>query len=586
MNIERLFDILDFAFEKHNKKVALAGKKGGKWVTYSSEEYIENANLVSSALIKLGIKKGDKILNISVNRPEWNFVDMGIQQVGAIHVPVYPTIGEEDLRTIISETQAKIAFISGKFLVQPMKMFQKEFPCLQHIISFDNNVEVEQFRELIENGKTNFNRDEIDKIKASILPDDLASILYTSGTTTTPKGVMLSHKNHLHNILIVANTIRLDNTMKILSYLPLSHSYERMTNYVSQYLGMSIYYNENLANILANFQKVKPHILISVPLLLEKVYSGILEKGSALKGIKKHIFNWAIKLGLKYEPSKEFGWWYNAQLNLANKLVFVKWREALGGNMNKIIVGGAAVQREIYNIFWAARIPVYEGYGLTEASPLVSFNTEHQNKAGSVGITLNNLITKVAEDGELLVKGGNIMQGYYMHPELTEQTIDKDAWLHTGDIATIDDKGYITITGRKKDIFKTAAGTYVYPETVENKLKLSPFIDQVLVAGANKNHLSVIVVPNFDYVKKWAKTHDIHYESNLEMVRLPELKKAIMDDFKDYNLTAKEAHKILRLEILPEAWTIEKGEITPSMKIKRAKLIEKYSGLIEEMYSS
>ncbi len=586
MQIERLFDILPFALEKHNKEVALAGKKGGKWVTYSSKQYIEHVDLVSSALLKLGIKKGDKILNISVNRPEWNFVDMGMQQVGAIHVPVYPTISEEDLRTIISETEARVAFISGKFLIQPMKRFQEEFPFLEHIITFDNHDEVELFSDMLESGKKHQNREELEAIKAGILPDDLASILYTSGTTTTPKGVMLTHKNHINNILIVANTIRLDNTMRYLSYLPLSHSYERMVNYVGQYLGISKYYNENLANILANFQKVKPHILVSVPLLLEKVYAGILEKGNALKGIKKHIFKWAIKLGLKYDPSKEFSWWYNFQLNLANKLVFVKWREALGGKMQKIIVGGAAVQPEIYNIFWAARIPVYEGYGLTEAAPLVSYNTEHQNKPGSVGITLNNLITKVADDGELLVKGGNIMQGYYKHPELTEQAIDKEDWLHSGDIAKIDEQGYITITGRKKDIFKTAAGTYVYPESVENKLKLSPFIDQILVAGANKNHLSALVVPNFEYVKKWAGNHNIFFESDNEISHNSELKEAIMGDFKNYNLTAKEGHKIQKIEILPEAWTIEKGEITPSMKIKRAKLIEKYSSLIEEMYAS
>jgi long-chain acyl-CoA synthetase len=586
MHIDRLFDILPFAHEKYHKEIALAGKRNGKWMTYSSAEYIEYANQVSAALMHLGIEKGDNILNISVNRPEWNFVDMGVLQLGAVHIPVYPTINVEDLENIVEETEAKVAVISGKFLIKTMKEFQAKYPTLKYIITLDNSKEVMTFTELIELGKEHMDQEKIDTAKANVHSSDLASILYTSGTTNAPKGVMLSHKNLLTIVKIVVDTIKLHTHMTNLSYLPLSHSYERMVNYTGQFLGISMYYNENLANILSNFKSVKPNILVTVPLLIEKVYAGIMEKGETLTGIQKIVFKWAIKVGSKFELGKEdtYSWWYKKQLDLANKLVFVKWREALGGNMNKIIVGGASLQREIYNIFWAARIPVFEGYGLTEASPLVSYNTEDFNKPGSLGKTLFNVITRISEDGELLVKGGSVMMGYYKHPELTAKAIDKDGWLHTGDRAELDENGYLTVTGRMKDAFKTYAGNYVFPESIENKLKLSPFIDQILVTGENQRYLIGIVIPNFDYIKKWAKSHNVSYDHITELVENKELKEAMLQSFKHYNLSAKEGQKILDICILPDAWTIENSEITPSMKIRRAKLLAQYDVLIKGMF--
>ncbi len=584
MHIERIFDILPFAHEKYHKEIALAGKKNGKWQTYNSQEYIDNSNYVSSALMGLGIKKGDAVINISVNRPEWNFIDMGILQLGAIHVPVFPTINIDDLANIIVETEAKIIFFSGKFLTKKMLEFKEQHDFLQHIISLDKIKDVPFFNNLLEKGKATYNDERIQQAKNAVFPDDVASILYTSGTTNSPKGVMLSHRNHLTTVKIVADTICLDSNMSNLSYLPLSHSYERMVNYTGQFLGVSMYYNENLANILANFKDVQPNILVTVPLLLEKIYQGILDKGEHLKGIQKMIFKWAVNLGLKFELGKKHSSLYNQQLKLANKLVFSKWRDALGGKMNKIIVGGASLQREIYNVFWAAQIPVYEGYGLTETSPLVSYNTENFNKPGTLGKTLFNVITKVDKDGELLVKAGNVMLGYYKHPELTQEVIDKDGWLHTGDIAEIDEDGYILITGRKKDAFKTAAGTFVYPEAIENKLKLSPFLDQILVAGANKKHLVGIVVPNMTYLLNWAQEHEIEFRNESDLCENPKIKEAILRTFNDYNQSAKEGQKVLNIEVLPEAWTIEKSEITPSMKIRRMKLLKKYNQQIENLY--
>lgn len=586
MQIERIFDILPYSLERYNKKIVLAGKKSGKWVTYSSSDYVHNSTLVSYGLLALGIEKGDKIATLSNNRPEWNFVDMGLLQVGAVHVPIYPTINDEELAYVLTEAEVKVVFVSSKYLLGKVMAVRDQLASLKHIYSFDEIVDTVNFQALIELGSKNQVIENLEQRKAEISQDDLASIIYTSGTTSAPKGVMLTHKNHISNVMVAAFTIRLNHTYSILSYLPLSHSYERMVNYICQYLGMSVYYSESVNNILANFREIKPHILVTVPLLLEKVYEGILKKGMELKGIKRVIFNWALNLAKRYELHCEFGWWYNWQLNLANKLVFSKWREALGGNMIKIICGGASVQVHLLHIFWAARIPVYEGYGLTEAAPLVSYNTEDAIKAGTIGHVIHDVLVKISDEGEILVKGPNVMKGYYKHPEWTAEAIDEQGWLHTGDLGTIDEEAFLKITGRKKDIFKINSGIYVYPEVLESKLKQSFYITQALVIGENRNYLVALIQPNFDYVKEWCNSHHLHFENNKQMVENEKVVKLFEQEIKKINgLGIKENETIQKFALLPDEWLIDTGELTPSMKMKRKHLTQRYADIINGLYS-
>lgn len=586
MQIKRIFDIPPYSLERYNKQVAFAGKKGGKWVTYSTEEYINYSNLVSYGLMALGLAKGDKIATFSNNRPEWNFVDIGLLQIGAVHVPIYPTINEEELAYVLNEAEVKVAFVSSKYLLGKINSIKENLKFLEYVYAFDEVADAPNFQELLQLGQSNLDEKALDLRRNAVDPSDLASIIYTSGTTSAPKGVMLSHENHVSNVMVAAFTIRLHHSYQILSYLPLSHSYERMVNYIAQYLGISVYYSESVNNILANFKEIKPHVLVTVPLLLEKVYEGILKKGMALKGIKRLIFNWALALAKRYELHREFGWWYMWQLNLANKLVFSKWREALGGNMIKIICGGASVQVHLLHIFWAARIPVYEGYGLTEAAPLVSYNTEDGIKAGTIGRVIHDVIVKISGDGEILVKGPNVMPGYYKHPEWTAEAIDEEGWLHTGDLGTIDNEEFLKITGRKKDIFKINSGIYVYPEVLESKLKQSFFITQALVTGENRNFLTALIQPNFEYLRDWCKLHNIHAQTNQQMVENEKVIKLFDTEVKKINgLGIKENETIQKFAVLPDEWLIDTGELTPSLKMKRKMLTAKYADIINGFYS-
>ncbi|MDK2911004.1 MAG: long-chain acyl-CoA synthetase [Bacteroidales bacterium] len=581
MRVKRIFDFLYYNHERYHKDVVVAGKKAGKWVTYSSAQYIEMSALVSYALIELGIQAGDRIATISSNRPEWNFVDIGTLQIGAIHVPVYPSINEEELIYILKESGCRIVFTGNRYTASTIEERKSELPDLQKIICFDDNSNSLPFSEFLQIGRAHPQPEELATRMAQVNPEDIASIIYTSGTTSQPKGVMLTHENHVSNALVAAFTINLNDSHRRVSYLPLSHSYERMVCYTCLYLGISVYYADGVSAILSTLKEIKPHVLVSVPLLLEKVYQGILKKGLELKGIQKVIFHYALRLAQRFELNKEMGWWYNLQLSLARKIVFIKWKEALGGEIIKIITGGASVQPYLVRVFWAAGIPIYEGYGLTEASPLIAYNTEGNIKPGTVGKAIPDVVVKIAEDGELLVKGPNVMKGYYNQPEITMNVIDQEGWLHTGDLAEIDEEGFIKITGRKKEIFKLASGIYVYPEKLEGHLKQSLYISQAYVIGENQSILAALIQPNFDYIKELFAKQGIHFTSNRELINDDRVKSLIESEIKTLNGPGvKENETIQRFALVAEEWTIDTGELTPSLKLKRRVIDEKYKEII------
>ncbi|HAL65556.1 MAG: AMP-dependent synthetase and ligase [Bacteroidetes bacterium 38_7] len=585
MRCRRIFDLLEYNVERYHQRVALASKKGGKWITYSSEEYAHYADWLSYAMLAKGLSKGDKVSTISINRPEWNFVDMGILQIGGIHVPLYPTINDDDLIYILKEADVKLIFVGNKYLYNKIKNLSGQLPTLLAVYSFDEVEGCISFSEFVQFGKSNIQKDLLERLKASVSPYDLASIIYTSGTTGLPKGVMLTHENHLSNSLVAAYTINLKSTYTELSFLPLSHSYERMVNYVMLYLGMSVYYADVTSNILLNFQEIRPQLMITVPLLLEKVYQGILKKRLELGNIQRFVFDWALKLAKRFEIGKDMGGWYRWKLSIADRLVFVKWREALGNSLVKIVTGGASVRPELVNIFWAAGIKVYEGYGLTEASPLIAFNTETDIKVGTIGKAIPDILVKVSDEGELLVNGPNVMKGYYKHPELTSKVIEPDGWLHTGDLATIDEEGFITITGRKNEIFKMASGVYVNPEKLENKLQQSFFISQAFVVGQNQSFLSALILPDFDYIKEYFAHQGVHFNSNLEIIQNQKVISLIDQEINMLNgYGIKENENIQRFALVADDWTIESGELSPSLKLKRRVILEKYKDVIRNFY--
>lgn len=584
MEVKRIFDLLPYIREKYNKDICLAVKKSGKWIHYSIDQYRENVDIASKALISLGINKNDKIATISNNRPEWNIVDLAIMQTGAVHVPVYPTISDKELTYILSETAAKVVFVSSTVLYNKVTKVLNEISSDAKVFSFDTVPNAVHFNEF-KLSAANVTDELLNKCKSIVQPQDVATIIYTSGTTDLPKGVMLSHSNLVSNFIAASKTMNLDSSHVTLSWLPLCHVYERMLNYKYQYLGISIYYAENLASIVANFQEVRPTVITAVPLLLEKIYNNILEKGSQLKGIKAWLFRFALRVAENYDLSQKFSFTYKVKLNIAD-IVFKKWRLVLGGKLGMIICGGAALQQSVLKAFWAAGIPIYEGYGLTEASPLISNNNYGIYKLGTIGKILDGVNVIIAGDGEILVKGPNVMLGYFNNAELTSQVIDDDGWLHTGDIGLIEDGMFLKLTGRKKDVFKTSSGFYVSPERIEGILKMNPLIAQVLISGANYNYLSALIVPEFNMLSDWCKKNEVDLNRNEKVIsdlRIIELFQGIIND---YNRDCRETERILKFRILNNEWTVESGEMTPKMSIKRNFISQKYHYLIEEFYSS
>lgn len=585
MNFSRVFDILDYQAKKFPLEVALASKVNGKWVTYSTEEYQNMVNAVSRGLLAHKIKKEDTICIISQNRPEWNFVEMGIQQIGAISVPIYPTVTTDDFNYIFNDAQVKIIFVANQELYLKAKVAAKNLSSLIQIYSFDHVEDCHNWKELFLNINES---DSLDVYKNEVKPTDTLTIIYTSGTTGTPKGVMLSHQNLVFQCNSAAKLIPVPAGSKAFSFLPLCHVYERMLSYVYQSNGLSIYYAENLDTIADNLKEVHPHIFVTVPRLLEKVYDKIIAKGQALSGIKRKLFFWAVNLGMKYELNTNQGWWYDFQLNLANKLIFNKWRDALGGNVKVIVSGGAALQPRLARIFSAAQVVIMEGYGLTETSPVIAVNhfEEKNRKISTVGPVFPGVEVKIAEDGEILTRGPHIMKGYYNKPNLTSDAIDADGWLKTGDIGEFVEGKFLKITDRKKEMFKTSGGKYIAPGNMENKFKESKFIEQIMIIGEAQKYPAALVVPAFTVLKDWCEIKKITYTTNAEMIKKPEIIARINEEIEKYNSNFAQYEKIKRFELLDSEWNINNGELTPTLKLKRKNIYAKNALRIEKMYET
>jgi long-chain acyl-CoA synthetase len=512
---------------------------------------------------------------------------MGIMQSGAIHDPIYPTISENDYKYILEHAEVKVIFVSGWDTFRKIEHLVASLHNLIAVYSFKETDKVKHLGELIALGQDNPSSGDLEEVKSSIKPDDIATIIYTSGTTGNPKGVMLSHDNIISNFKAVKDIPPVGEEGRALSYLPLCHVYERMLVYLYQYLGISVYYAENPATVGENLREIKPHILSTVPRLLEKVYDRILNSGRKLTGIKKHIFFWAVKVGLHYELNGARGSYYEFKLKVARKLVFSKWQEALGGNLKVIVSGGAALQPRLSHIFWAAGIPVLEGYGLTETSPVIAVNNFEENgvKFGTVGPVLKNTTVRIAADHEILCKGPGLMKGYYKEPALTKEAIDSDGWFHTGDLGRMESEGHLKITGRKKEIFKTSFGKYVSPEMVENALKESEFIDSLMVVGENQKYAAAIIVPDFEHLKSWCKIKGIAYTNNPDMVRLERIQKRFQKEIHKHNKHLGSTEQIKAFELLDSEWTVDSGEITATLKLRRSLISERYKSAIEKLFN-
>lgn len=586
--VSRLFDLLAHFKQSYKPKDdVLAMKDGSRWVKYSLDQYIHDANAVSYALLHLGVKPGDRVATVSGGRPEWNIVDMGIMQMGAIHVPVYPTISESDYLYILNHCEAKVVFVSGR------ETYRKLQPILAHVeaqpavYAFKDTEGVAHLKELIAMGDEHINPGKLAEIQQTIQPLDLATIIYTSGTTGNPKGVMLNHHNIISNFIAVEDIPPVGEEGRALSYLPLCHIYERMMVYLYQYLGISVYYAESPATVGDNLKEVQPDIFTTVPRLLEKVYDKIIATGRKQKGIKKSIFFWAVNVGLHYDIGKESHLIYGLRLKIARKLVFSKWQQALGGKLKVVVSGGAALQPRLAKVFWAAGIPVLEGYGLTETSPVIAVNNFEKDGVGfgTVGPKIKGVEVKIADDGEILTKGPCVMMGYYKEPQLTSEAIDGQGWFHTGDLGVIEPKGHLKITGRKKEIFKTSFGKYISPALIENRLKESAFIDNVMVVGENQKFAAALVVPDFAYLRGWCSIKGVPYTTDAEMVDNERVQKRVYQEIHHCNKHLGSTEQIKAFAIVGNEWTVDSGELTASLKLKRPVINQKYAGLIEGLFN-
>ena len=586
MEITRVFDILPHYATHFPNDNALNGKENGVWVKYSIHQYIEKVNYISYGLMQLGIKKGDRIASITNNRPEWNILDMAILQLGAIHVSIYPTISESDYKYILNHAEVKMVFVAGWELLRKIESIISEIPNLSdNVYTFRNLRGYKHLNEIVELGMANPSPQYLSDIKDRITPDDTITLIYTSGTTGNPKGVMLSHRNLLQNSKAVTPIVPIRQDSSVLSYLPLCHIYERMMIYAWQIMGIPIYYAESIATIAENLKEVRPTIFTTVPRLLEKFYDKILATGGKLKGIKKKLFFWANDVAKDYDED-HLTWIYRQKLKIARKLVLKKWAAALGGNFDVIVSGGAAIQPQISKIFYAMGIPVLEGYGLTETSPVIAVSTFFKNgiKIGTVGPPLRGVEVKIAEDGEILTRGQCLMSGYYKAPDLTKEAIDEEGWFHTGDIGQIEPEGQLRITGRKKEMFKTAFGKYVVPTLIEGKFSENTLIDNILVVGENKQFAAALIVPEFVNLRAWCASKGIKYTTNEEMVKNPEVLKQFKKIVDHYNKFFGEAEKVTRFQLVDYEWSIQTGELTPTLKLRRNFIMNKYKDDIERLF--
>ena len=586
--ITRLFDFPYYQLEHYNIPDALVTKYNGVWVKTSTEEYIAKANAISRALLRMGLQKDDKIALISSNnRTEWNVTDIGILQTGAQTIPIYPTISETDYEFILNHSGSIYCFVSDIEVLEKVNLIKQNLPNLKEVFSFDQIEGCKNWEELLNLGEDQSNQDAVEDRKNSINTEDLATIIYTSGTTGRPKGVMLSHKNIVSNVLDCASRIPFKaGESRAMSFLPICHIFERMVVYLYQFYGVSIYFGESIEKISDNIKEVQPTVMSCVPRLIEKVYDRIYSKGLELSGIKRKLFFWAIDLGLRYEPYGANGAWYEFQLKIARKLIFSKWKEGLGGNLDIMVSGSAALQPRLTRVFAAADIIIMEGYGLTETSPVIAVNDmrNHGFKIGTVGKIIDNVEVKIAEDGEILCKGPNIMIGYYKDEELTKQAL-ADGYFHTGDIGEIDSEGFLKITDRKKEMFKTSGGKYISPQLLENAMKQSRFIEQIMVIGDGQKMPAAFIQLNFEFVREWEKLHKIPVDkTNEELISNPKVIERIKDEIDILNKKFGSWEQIKRFELTPDVWSISGGHLTPTLKLKRKIVMEKYKDLFDKIY--
>ncbi len=587
MEVTRLFDLLQNYLEKYpNQDAALATKRDGEWKKFSINEYVEMTNIISYGLLKLGIGPGDKVGLVSGNRPEWNMIDFAVMQIGAISVPIYPTISKEDYRYILTHAEMKAIFVEGKELLNKLQDIFSEVKSLQYIYTFANiHEDYSCLNQLIELGKENPAPEKLQQLKSAIKPDEMATIIYTSGTTGNPKGVMLSHSNIVNQVKNLAPTPA-EWSKTCLSFLPLCHAYERMLVYLYQYLGMSVYYAESLGTIADNIKEINPTMMSAVPRLLEKIYDKLFLSGKKLPFAQKAIYYWAFNLATHYQL-EGLSPYFKLKLRIADKLIYSKWRAAIGGNFDIVVSGGSAIQPHIASFFSAIGMPVFEGYGLSETSPVIAVSQRGKNgrKFGTVGLPLPGVEVKIGERDEIICRGHNVMLGYYKDPELTAQVIDKDGWFHTGDTGKFTKQGQLIITGRLKSIFKTSFGKYVNPQLIESKFTESPLIENMIVLGENKKFAAALISPDFVYLKSWCGKHKIPYTTNAEMITHPVVVKRYHEEVKKYNHHFGDYEQVKRYQLVPDEWTQPSGFLSPTLKIKRNVIEAHYAEQIEKLFA-
>lgn len=589
IEVRRTFDILAKCLQEFPRKDALGGKDNKDWYVYSTAEYVEKSHQFAMGLMALGLKKGDKVATVTTNRPEWNFADMGLAMTGMVHVPIYPTISDEEYSYILEHAEIHILLVGDRKLYEKLSPIAARLPKIPPIYTFEEVDGAQNFDEILELGKTHAAelKDQLEQIKTDIDPEDLATIIYTSGTTGVPKGVMLTHTNLVSNFVAHSKMHNLGIDHRVISFLPLCHVYERSVNYHFQYKGMGVYYVGNLGQIVSAIKEIKPHMFNSVPRLLERVYDGFVSKGKELKGLKKIIYFWAISLTRHFEYNKKYNFFLKIRIKLADKLIYSKWREALGGNIVYVVSGGAALQPRIARVLGMAGMLNLEGYGLTETSPVIAVNNPNTKamKVGTVGEVLPNVQLKFGDDGEILVKGPSVMKGYYKAPELTAEVIDEDGWFHTGDIGILEEGKYLKITDRKKEMFKLSGGKYIAPQMIENKMKASFFIEQVMVIGASEKFASALISPNFGYLHDWCSQRKIVFQDNEDLIHKTEVLAQLQKEVAAINKTLGEHEEIKRFRLVSDEWTPQSGELSPTLKLKRNYVATKYKSIIDEIYS-
>ncbi len=587
--VTRLFDLLELYKDEFSSLTnAFNYRKDGTWISYSAQDYVTYSNEISLGLLSMGVAPGVRVGTILLNCPEWNFFDMGLLQIGAIQIPIYPTISEENYKYILNDAGVEYLIVSNQEIYQRVTSILKDIPSLKEIYTIEPVPGVRSWQEILSAGKQYLHPENLMKIKEGIQPGVLATIIYTSGTTGKPKGVMLSHNNFITNYKALGEIPPLEMNDRVVSFLPLCHVYERTAGYTYQSFGVAIYYIQNLEEVAACIAEIKPHAFAAVPRVLEKVYNRLVMQGRSLPLPMRVLFFWALRQGHKYELNHKRRWFYEIKLWIANLLVFSKWRKAMGGHVKFIVSGSASLHPRLTRIYWAARMPILEAYGLTETSPgITCYRFEPEGiKFGTVGPLLTGVQVKIADDGEILVKSPGVMMGYYNRPERTKEVMDEEGWFHTGDIGVIEDGKYLKITDRKKEMFKTSGGKYIAPQVIEQRLKESPFIEQIMVIGENRSYPAALIIPNFEYLKGWCEVKDVPYVSREKAANHPTIIKRIQREIERFNQDLGQTDKIKKFRLLHNEWNIADGELSPTLKLRRKFIIEKYHQVIEEMYHS